>query len=355
MTMAQAYDESWRLAMVVPFQGPAGMFGPSCEAVTELAVAELNATSGVGGRPVTVELVDGGASPAAVGARIRDLVREQRIDAVTGWHISSVRLAIAHETAGKLPYVYTSLYEGGENRAGVVCLGETPSTQIAPALKWLRDHAGLRRWLVVGDDYVWPRLSSAAIRSQSQDLGVTIVGEHFVPYSGGRIRHLVDLAERSNCDGVLMLLVGQHAVDFNREFARRGLSTRIARYSPLMEETMLLASGAGATENLYVSASYFRSLRTTEAMDLVSAYTRLHGPSAPPLNNMAESCYEGIRFLADAVARTRSTKAERILANTARASYAGPRGTVNFNEGKALQPIHLAKASGLDFDIVATF
>lgn len=354
MTMAQSYDESWRLAMVVPFQGPAGMFGPSCEAVTELAVAELNATSGVGGRPVTVELVDGGAKPEAVAARIRDLIREKHIDAVTGWHISSVRLAIARETAGKLPYVYTSLYEGGEDSVGVVCLGETPSMQIAPALRWLRTEAGLRRWLIVGDDYVWPRLSCEAIRSQSQELGIWIVGEHFVPYGGGRIRYLVDLAERSNCDGVLMLLVGQHAVDFNREFARRGLSARIARYSPLMEETMLLASGAGATENLYVSASYFRSLRTDEAMDLVSAYTLLHGSSAPPLNNMAESCYEGILFLAAAATRTRSTKAERIIQNTSQASYEGPRGTVNFIEGTAVQPIHLALASGHDFDIIAT-
>lgn len=354
MTMAQSYDKSWRLAMVVPFQGPAGMFGPSCEAVTELAVAELNAASGVGGQRLAVEFVDGGASPEAVGARIRDLVRQQRIDAITGWHISSVRLAIARETAGKLPYVYTSLYEGGEDRAGVVCLGETPSTQIVPALEWLRNQVGLRRWLIVGDDYVWPRMSSAEIRNRSQDMGVTIVGEHFVPYGGGRIRHLVDLAERTHCDGVLMLLVGQHAVDFNREFSRRGLSGRIARYSPLMEETMLLASGAGATENLYVSASYFRSLRTTEAMDLVSAYTKLHGPSAPPLNNMAESCYEGIKFLAAAAARARSTQADRIIPNTAEASYAGPRGTVNFTDGKALQPIHLAMASGLDFDIVTT-
>lgn len=354
MTMAQSRDDSWRLAVVVPLQGPAGMFGPSCEAVTELAVAELNAGPGVGGRAVSVELVDGGANPALIGARIRDLIANQRIDAVTGWHISSVRLAVARETAGKIPYVYTSLYEGGEDREGVVCLGETPSVQIAPALRWLRDEAGLRRWLVVGDDYVWPRMSSAVIRSQSNELGVTIVGEHFIPYGGGRIRHLVDLAERSDCDGVLMLLVGQHAVDFNREFARRGLSARLARYSPLMEETMLLASGARATENLYVSASYFRSLRTTEAMDLVSAYTRLHGTSAPPLNNMAESCYEGIRFLADAVVHTHSTKAERIIANTARISYAGPRGTVHFSDGKALQPVHLAKATGLDFDILTT-
>lgn len=118
---------------------------------------------------------------------------------------------------------------------------------------------------------------------------------------------------------------------------------------------MLLASGSGATGNLFVSASYFRSLATSDAMDLVSAYTRLHGPSAPPLNNMAESCYEGIRFLADAATRAQSTSPDSLISSSAQSSYSGPRGTVHFEKGQALQPMHLAMAAGFDFDIIATF
>ena len=37
------HDE-WRVAMVVPLRGPAGLFAPSCEAVIELAVDEVNAS-----------------------------------------------------------------------------------------------------------------------------------------------------------------------------------------------------------------------------------------------------------------------------------------------------------------------
>jgi ABC-type branched-subunit amino acid transport system substrate-binding protein len=348
--MAAPLTDAWRLAVVAPFQGPAGMFGPSCQTVTELAVHELNSASGVAGREVSVEWVDGGDQPVAVGARIRQLIAQERIDAVTGWHISSVRQAIARETEGKIPYAYTSLYEGGERRKGVYCLGETPGTQIAPALEWLRDELGLRRWLVVGDDYIWPRLSSRAVRRFGPALGLDVVGERFVPYGSGRISQLVDLAERTECDGVIMLLVGQHAVEFNRLFVRRGLDERLVRYSPLMEENMLLASGARATGNLYVSASYFRSLATADSLDLVSAYTRLHGPSAPPLNNMAESCYEGIRFLAHA-----ARKSQPGTASPDEFSYSGPRGTVSLDGGNASLPVHIAAASGLDFDILASF
>ncbi len=41
-------DDTWRVAMVVPLQGPAGLFGPSCEAITDLAVHELNESGGNG-------------------------------------------------------------------------------------------------------------------------------------------------------------------------------------------------------------------------------------------------------------------------------------------------------------------
>lgn len=45
--------------MVVPLQGPAGIFGPSCEAVGDLVAHDLNAAGGVMGREVHIEVVDG--------------------------------------------------------------------------------------------------------------------------------------------------------------------------------------------------------------------------------------------------------------------------------------------------------
>ncbi len=46
-----------------------------------------------------------------------------------------------------------------------------------------------------------------------------------------------------------MLLVGQDAVDFNRAFAQRGLHEELLRFSPLMDENMLIASGHDATQD----------------------------------------------------------------------------------------------------------
>ena len=69
------HDE-WRVAMVVPLRGPAGLFAPSCEAVIELAVDEVNAHGGILGREVVAEIVDGGDRPEQVAADVR-----RRVDA----------------------------------------------------------------------------------------------------------------------------------------------------------------------------------------------------------------------------------------------------------------------------------
>ncbi|SFB43820.1 ABC-type branched-chain amino acid transport system, substrate-binding protein [Amycolatopsis marina] len=342
----------WRVAMVVPLQGPAGLFGPSCEAITDLAVRELNERGGILGREVVAEVVDGGAAPEIVATELRALVERGAVDAVTGWHISSVRHAIAPVLADRVPYVYTSLYEGGERRPGVFCSGETPRCQIAPALRWLRDNLGARDWFIVGDDYVWPRGSTAAVHQYARELGLRIRGETFVGLGTPDMGRAVDLVRDAGCDGVLMLLVGQDAVEFNRCFAARGLHERLLRFSPLMEENMLIASGEASTKNLFVAAGYFRSLVSAGAMDLLGSYVRLHGVHAPPLNNAAESCYEGLHTLAQLTHRAGSADLRDLNAAIDGTAYDGPRGTMEFHGPQAAQHVHLAVADGYEFDVV---
>ncbi|HLU60338.1 MAG TPA: substrate-binding domain-containing protein [Pseudonocardia sp.] len=347
-------ERPYRIALVIPLQGPAGLFGASCEAVAELAAAELNAGSGLLGRPVELVVVDGGARPATVAEQVGRLVDADLVDAVTGWHISAVREAVVPAIAGRVPYVYTSLYEGGEHRPGVFCSGETPVDQLAPALRWLRDELGLRTWAIVGNDYVWPLRSSVAVRAYAAALELSLLDEQYLPLGSSDFGAAAERVGRTGAQAVLMLLVGQDAVAFNRSFAALGLQDRIVRFSPLMEENMLLASGPDATQGLYVAAAYFRSLTTAGALDLVGRYVERFGPHAPPLNNAAESCYEGIRTLFELARRAGSTQVERMLAVADSVGYDGPRGVMRLRDGHLRQRVHLAVADDVDFSVLTS-
>src|SRR5882757_10024318 len=147
--------DTLNVAIVVPLQGPAGIFGPSCECCAQLAAEEVNAQSGVLGKEMRLTLVDGGASPSEVADEVDALITGGAVDAVAGWHISAVREVVAPRIDGRVPYVYTALYEGGERAPGVFLTGETPNRQLLPSLQWMAREMGVRRWCIVGNDYVW--------------------------------------------------------------------------------------------------------------------------------------------------------------------------------------------------------
>ena len=115
---------------------------------------------------------------------------------------------------------------------------------------------------------------------------------------------------------------------------------------------MLLASGVDATTNLFVAASYFRSMATAGAIDLLGNYLHRHGPGAPALSNAAESCYEGLHTLAAIASRAGCAQLGAWDAAVDGTAYEGPRGTVEFRGRQARQPVHLAVADGVDFDVL---
>ncbi|MHA6794210.1 substrate-binding domain-containing protein [Pseudonocardia bannensis] len=342
------------VAFVVPRSGPAGIFGPSCEACGRLAAEEINADGGVLGRELRLRLVDGGRPPAQVACEVARLVEAGAVQAVSGWHISAVRQELTPVVAGRVPYVYTPLYEGGERTPGVFLAGETPDRQLLPAMRWMSRELGVRTWCVVGDDYVWPRMSARAARRYALDSpDVQVLDEVFVPLGTEDFGPSLARVERSGADGVLMFLVGSDAVRFNRLFAAAGLDRRCVRLSPLMEENMLLATGAENTRQLYAAAGFFETLATSRGLDFSGRYVDRFGVDAPVLNSLGESCYEGLTLLSRLAGRAASLELDELSAAAQTLVYESPRGVVRMAGNHLLQSVHLARADGLEFDVIA--
>ncbi|MEA2227371.1 MAG: urea transport system substrate-binding protein [Solirubrobacteraceae bacterium] len=341
------------VALLIPLHGSAGIYGPSCEACADLAAEEVNAEGGLLGRPLRLRVVDASGPPARIAADVHALATEGAVAAVVGWHISAVRNAVAPRIAGLVPYVYTALYEGGEHHPGVFMVGETPAHQLLPAMRWLRAEAGVRRWCIVGNDYIWPRGTAAAARRYAPLCDGRICDQVFVPLGSTAFADIARRIERQRADAVLMLLVGQDAVEFNRAFARAGLDESCRRLSTLIEENTLLASGAECTRGICAAAAYFESLLTPESQDFGGRYARRYGPDAPTLNSPAESCYEGILLLAALVGAARSLDVTALCRIADSVHYAGPRGELRLRGQHLDQRVYLAEASALDLGVVA--
>lgn len=340
------------VALVIPLQGPAGIFGPSCQCCAQLAAEEVNAGSGVLGKELRLLLVDGGAPPERVATEIDALITGGVIDAVAGWHISAVREVVVPRVAGRVPYVYTALYEGGERSPGVFLTGETPGRQLRPTLEWFAGELGIRRWTIVGNDYVWPRASSRAARRYLRELGGAVCDEMYVPLGTEDFGGPLARVAASGCEAVLILLIGNDAVAFNRAFSEAGLDRDHIRFSSLVDENVLLATGSENTRGLITSAGYFGDLPTASGLEFAAAYARRFGLRAPVLNSLGESCYEGVRLLTELLRRAGGTDVERMQAMAEGLEYESPRGTVQVHDRHLRQRVFLAAADGLQWDVL---
>jgi ABC-type branched-subunit amino acid transport system substrate-binding protein len=341
------------VAFVVPASGPSGIYGPSCGASGRLAVSELNDEGGILGREVRLRPVDGGRSPDLVADEVVSLVGSGSVAAVAGWHTSAVRQEIVPRLEGRVPYVYTALYEGGERTPGVFMTGETPAGQLLPAMAWMAREMGVRSWCIVGDDYVWPRTSARVARAFAGSVGAEIRDEVYVELGTQEFGAVLRRVERSRAQGVLMFLLGSDAVRFNRAFTEMRLHEVCVRLSPLMDENMLLATGAANTHELYSAAGFFEALGSAYSLDFERRYLGRLGSSAPAITSPGESCFEGITLLSQLASAARSTEVSRINGVAESVSYEGPRGAVQVRDRHLVQRIYLARADGLEFDVLA--
>jgi urea transport system substrate-binding protein len=341
------------VALLIPLHGSAGIFGPSCELCGRLAADEINAGGGMLDREVRLRIVDAGGPPERVADEIHALVNAGAVDAVVGWHISAVREAVAPRIAMRVPYVYTAMYEGGERTPGVFLVGETPEGQLLPAMRWLHHEWGVRRWCIVANDYIWGRQTAAKAHEFAHEIGGRVSEEMFVPLGTERFAHVIGGLAASRANGVLMLLVGQDAVHFNRAFGDAGLDELFWRLSTCVDENTLLGSGADSTNRLCATAAYFESLATPESMAFAARYTARFGPHAPPLNSIGESCYEGMLLLRALVRQALSIEVHDVCRAALSLEYEGPRGDLVVRDRHLQQRIYLAEADGLAFHVTA--
>jgi ABC-type branched-subunit amino acid transport system substrate-binding protein len=320
-----------------------------------LAAREINARGGILGRELELQVADAGGEPGEVANLTTDLIAESGALAVIGMHISAVRLALVRALRGRLPYVYTPVYEGGERSPGVFLTGETPSQQLKPAIHWLAERRRARRWYLVGNDYVWPRVSHRAARRYIAESGGEVVGVDYVPFGCDDHGPFLERIRKAGPDVVLTSMVGADCITFNRAFAVCGLARQMLRLSAASEENTLFGIGAWNAENFYFTAGYLAGLDTPENQAFLDRYHAAFGRDAPVPNTIGESCYEGVRLYAELAKRARSLAVADLSRASEGLTYSGARGQVTMRSRHLSTGIYLAQADGLHFRVLAHF
>ena len=341
-----------RVAHFQALSGPSGIWGIASVNSAMLAAFEINRRGGILGREIGLSVHDAGGAPEAVAREAARLIDDDDADVIMGCHISAVRLSVRRAVAGRVPYVYTPIYEGGERMPGVLAIGETPARQARPAIHWLAERRKARRWYLIGSDYVWPWLSHRAVKRYIAEAGGEIVGEDFVALGEHDHTPHFERIRRARPDVVFISLIGVDGIVFNRALASTGCRVtccgwRIASTRPCCwasaPRTLKTCSPRRATSSAR-SAAGERFQASITMPTVPRRRCRRHGAT-----NRRAPLPEAVMRRApggDALALTRA--AEGVV-------YRGGRGEIGMRRGRMEMPIFFAEADGFDFRLRERF
>jgi urea transport system substrate-binding protein len=346
----------FKIGLFAALSGPASLFGPTQKASAELAAEEINKAGGILGRQVKLIPTDAGGPPAESTKSAIRLMLEENVDMFVGSHDSATREALVATIKGKVPYIYTPTYEGGECAFNTYVIADTPEQQIRPSVAYMMKDRGAKSVYLIGDDYVWPRKCNEHARKYIAENGGSVVAEEYVPFGApNKFEEIVTRIKSAKPDMVLITLVGADNVNFNRTFAGFGLDKDIARLSLLLEENTLLGIGPDSSNNLFSSLSYYANAPGEANKKFKAAYFAKFGDKAPQLGLIGADCYGGI-YCAQALAtKAGGTDAKKCMAASEGLTFPTAAGPVTMHGRHVDKTMYLATCKGTEFDIIKTF
>jgi ABC-type branched-subunit amino acid transport system substrate-binding protein len=341
--------------MLYPRSGPAGIWSPACDASAMLAAAEINAAGGILRDEVELVFADCGLSEGEAMSCVDSLLDIEQVDAIIGNHTSNLRDAVSRRISSRVPYIYTAQYEGVPVGPSTIAIGSTDSEILHPTLHWLINEKRASKFYFLGNDYIWPHMVLSTTRRLLRKTGAELVGQSFIPITHVDHENEVRKVRQSGADVVVLALVGNCGVTFNRAFAEAGLDEKVLRLALIVDETVLCAIGAENSPNLYTASHYFSDEHSRGNDRFLELYHEAFGELAPPVSAVSVSCYEGLHVLAG-LAREQGSRNPLQLASHLKKPMTR-RFARNSLSGKPVGQnpvVHIAQAEGLSMRVVAS-
>ncbi len=350
---AQAMD--FKIGLFIALSGPASLFGPTQKACADLAAEKINKAGGILGRTVVLFPTDAGGPPAETAKSAVRLMLEEKVDLFIGSHDSATREANIATIKGKVAYIYSPVYEGGECSPNVYCLGETPPQQAQPAIEFLSKEKKAKTFHLIGDDYVWPHKVNDQVKKFVAANGGKVIGEEYVPFGApNKFEEAVTRIKSAKPDAVICTLVGADNVNFNRTFAGFGLDKSIARLSMLLEENTLMGVGAENSGNLYSCMGYFANGTSEGAKAFKAEYVAKYGAKAPQLATIGADCYSALMLAKAMFDKAGSGDEKKLMAASEGLAFVGASGPVTMRGRQVDKDMYLAQCKGTEFEVIKT-
>jgi urea transport system substrate-binding protein len=289
-----------------------------------MLIAEQNKKGGLLGKKLEPVVVDPASNWPLFAEKARELITQQKVSAVFGCWTSVSRksvLPVFKELNSIL--FYPVQYEGEESERNVFYTGAAPNQQAIPAVDYLmsEDGGSVKRWVLAGTDYVYPRTTNKILEAYLLAKGVKKedIMINYTPFGHSDWQTIVANIKKFGSAGkktaVVSTINGDANVPFYKELANQGVK---ATDIPVVAFSVGEEELAGIdTKNLvgHLAAwNYFQSVESKDNAAFIKAWKEFTKNPKRVTNDPMEAHVIGFRMWAKAVEKAKSTDPDKVIA-----------------------------------------
>ncbi len=349
-------DDPIKIGSIFDLTGDLNIYGIQQSRGLHLAVDKINADGGLLGRKVEIVESDAQSQQAKYTQYANTLLMRDHVSALFAGLTSSAREAIRPiARRAKVPYFYSSLYEGGACDKQTFITGPSASQQLSVLIPWAIKTYG-RRLFVMAPDYNFGTISAEWIKRYATDNKAEVVGSDILPLTVTDYSPTIQKIQVAKPDVVVTLPVGANQTGFLEQFAAAGLKSKIALVSSNYGSgNQQIALSVDAARGIVVSPEYVSSAPNPQNAALKQAWRDKFG-TTDPIIGPAIDVWNAAMLWAAAVKKAGSIDEEKVIAALESGlTLDAPNGpiTLDARSHHLVQSIFIAKGNDTrDFDIV---
>ena len=195
-----------------------------------MLIEQQNKKGGILGRKIEPIVVDPASNWPLFAEKARELITVQKVDVMFGCWTSVSRksaLPVLEELNALL--FYPVQYEGEESSKNVFYTGAAPNQQAIPATDYYLDEIGVKKFALLGTDYVYPRTTNKILKQYLIDKGIpeSDIFVNYTPFGHSDwskiVSDVVSLGADGKKVGVISTINGDANIGFYKELAAAGV------------------------------------------------------------------------------------------------------------------------------------
>lgn len=285
-----------------------------------MMIEDQNKKGGLLGKMLEPVVVDPASNWPLFAEKARELLVKEKVDVIFGSWTSVSRksvLPVIEELNGLM--FYPVQYEGEESSKNIFYTGAAPNQQAIPAVDYLMNELEVKRWVLAGTDYVYPRTTNKILEAYLKSNGVAAedIMINYTPFGHSDWQGIVSSIKKFGSTGkktaVVSTINGDANIPFYKELGNQGVSAEdipVVAFSVGEEE--LSGFDTKPLVGHLAAWNYFQSAESDANDEFIKKWKAFIKDDNRVTNDPMEATYIGFKAWVKAVEKAGSTEVDKV-------------------------------------------